>query len=152
MSKDSGRVTSDMTVVRTLARNRKSTITTKMAPSMSDSCTLSIELFMKLACLNISVDTCTSDGMFFLRSFMASSSFSVSSIVPVLGCFVTVSSTAGLPFSEATPSLGCCAPIFTSATSASVTVVPEAVLRADCDNFSTSFSETIPRTMYSLPY
>ena len=78
-----------------------------MAPSMSDSCTLSIELLMKFDCLNMSVDTCTSAGMFFFRSFTASSSFSVSSIVPVLGCFVTVSSTAGLPFTEATPSLGC---------------------------------------------
>ena len=42
-----GIVTSEMTVVRTLARNIIRMITTKMAPSMSDFCTLSILLSMK---------------------------------------------------------------------------------------------------------
>ena len=46
MSSDSGIVTSDMSVVRTLARNRNSMITTKNAPSSSELCTLSIELSM----------------------------------------------------------------------------------------------------------
>ena len=42
-----GIVTSEMTVVRTLARNIMRMITTKMAPSMSDFCTLSMLLSMK---------------------------------------------------------------------------------------------------------
>ena len=44
-----GIVTSEITVVRTLARNIISTMTTNMAPSMSDFCTLSILLSMKSA-------------------------------------------------------------------------------------------------------
>ena len=44
-----GMVTSEMTVVRTLARKSIKIITTKMAPSMSDFCTLSILLSMKSA-------------------------------------------------------------------------------------------------------
>ena len=42
-----GIVTSEMTVVRTLARNIIRMITTKMAPSISDFCTLSMLLSMK---------------------------------------------------------------------------------------------------------
>ena len=40
-------VTSEMTVVRTLARKSMRMMTTKMAPSMSDFCTLSMLLSMK---------------------------------------------------------------------------------------------------------
>ena len=42
-----GIVTSEMTVVRTLARNIIRMITTKIAPSISDFCTLSMLLSMK---------------------------------------------------------------------------------------------------------
>ncbi|CCY64979.1 unknown [Prevotella sp. CAG:1124] len=73
-------------------------------------------------------------------------------MVPVSGCFVTVSSTAGLPFSEAVPRRGTCAPTCTSATSPSVMASPpELFITAEAIS-ATSSVDTSPRTMYSLPY
>ena len=46
-TKDKGNVTKDIIVVRTLARNKNRTITTKIAPSYNDSCTFPIELSIK---------------------------------------------------------------------------------------------------------
>ena len=46
-TKASGMVTSEMSVVRTFIRKMKSTMTTKMAPSMRALFTLSMELLMK---------------------------------------------------------------------------------------------------------
>ena len=107
---------------------------------------------MKRDWRNTSVDTCTSAGRLVCRSCKASSNFPVSSIVPVFGCLVTVSNTAGLPFSEARPSLGCWLPVLTSAMSYNVTGEPPAVLMTARPIFRTSSVETTPRTMYSLPY
>ena len=45
-TKAKGMVTSEMMVVRTFIRKMKSTMTTKMAPSMSERFTLSMELLM----------------------------------------------------------------------------------------------------------
>ena len=50
---------------------------------------------MKCDWRKMSVDTVTSAGMFFFSSSTESSSLSVKSSVLVLGCLVTVSSTAG---------------------------------------------------------
>ena len=152
MSRERGSVTRDMTVVLTFARKRKSTTTTKSAPSKREFFTLSIELSMNLDWRKMSVETCTSGGRFFSRSCNAASSFSVSSIVPVSGCFVTVSRTAGLPFSEARPSLGWLEPTFTSATSSNVTGAPSTVFITALDISFTSSVETTPLTIYSLPY
>ena len=118
---DNGMVTKEMMVVRTLAKNKNSTITTKSAPSRSESFTLSIELWIKRDWRNTSVDTWTFAGKSFCKSSIALSNTSVNSMVPVLGCLVTVSNTAGFPFSEATPNLGLSEPIFISATSDKVT-------------------------------
>ena len=127
-------------------------MTTNMAPSKSEFCTLSIELSMKRDWRKMSVETFTSRGRFFCRSARASSSFSVSSMVPVSGCLVTVRSTAGRPFSEARPSLGCWAPTRTSAMSERRIGVPSALLTTARPIWATSSVETTPRTMYSLPY
>ena len=101
----------------------------------------------------MSVEICTSFGKFFCKSAKAASSFSVSSMVPVFGCLVTVMSTAGFPFSEASPNLGCCDPIRTSATSSKVMGAPSGVvLMTARPNLRTSSVEMTPRTMYSFPY
>ena len=92
---DRGMVTSEMMVVRTLARNIIRMMTTKMAPSMSDFFTLSMLLLMKSAWRKMLVEICTSVGRLPLRSSSAWSRWAVRSSVLVLGCLVTVSSTAG---------------------------------------------------------
>ena len=153
-----------MTVVRTLARNRNRTMTTKIPPSNNDFCTLPMELSMKRLCLKMSVLTFTSGGRFFCRSFREVSNLSVSSRVLVAGCLVTVSSTAGFPRSEAVPSFGSLAPMRTSAMSSSRTgtpgveageadeVSPSCSLTAVLASCSTRSVEITPRTMYSFPY
>ena len=162
-----------MTVVRTLARKRISTMTTKIPPSTSDFFTLPMELSMKRLWRKMSVETCTSGGRFFCKSFSEASSLAVRSRVLVAGCLVTVSSTAGLPRSEARPNLGVCAPMRTSATSSSKTgsdelratsdellplplVACSSSLEADLTTVLPSNSVFVvavsPRTMYSLPY
>ncbi len=100
----------------------------------------------------MSVETCTSAGMFFLRSAIAASNFSVSSIVPVFGCLVTVSNTAGFPLSDATPNLGLSGPILISAISANFTGLPLAIFTTDFEIRFTASADTTPRNMYSLPY
>ncbi len=50
MTKDSGMAVRVIAVVRTLSRNRKSTTTTRMAPSRSASTTLPMAALMKSAC------------------------------------------------------------------------------------------------------
>ena len=147
-----GIVTSEMTVVRTLARNIIRMITTKMAPSMSDFCTLSMLLSMKSAWRKMSVEICTSEGRVCLRSSSARSRCFVRSMVLVLGCFVTVRSTADWARSLATPSFGDWLPIFMSATSARVTTLSPFFFTMLVPSFSTSLVEVMPRMMYSLPY
>ena len=147
-----GSVTSEMTVVRTLARNRKRTITTKIPPSNSDFFTLPIELSMKRLWRKISVDTFTSAGRFFCKSFKEASNLSVSSSVLVAGCLVTVSNTAGFPRSEAVPNFGALGPIATSAISSSNTGTPLILFTTAFPNWSALSVESTPRTMYSLPY
>ena len=161
-----------MMVVRTLAKKRNSTMTTKIPPSMSDFCTLPIELSIKRLWRKMSVETFTSGGRFFCKSFSEASSLAVSSRVLVAGCFVTVSSTAGLPRSEARPNLGVCAPMRTSATSSNrigsdgLRVTSDGLLPLPLVARSSSLvalttvfpSNSVfvvavsPRTMYSLPY
>ena len=143
---------SDIIVVRTFARKRNSTITTNSAPSYSECSTLVIELSMNLDWRKASVLTCTSAGKFFSKSFKASSKRSVSSMVPVPGCLVTVSRTAGFPFSDARPKRGSCAPTCTSATFPRVTASPLTVFTTTSAICLTSSVDTTPRTMYSLPY
>ena len=70
----------------------------------------------------MSVETFTSGGRFFWRSFRDASSLSVSSSVLVAGCLVTVIRTADLPRSEAVPSFGAFGPMVTFAISSSVTL------------------------------
>ena len=150
-SSEIGSVTSEITVVRTFARNRNRTITTKIPPSKSDFFTLPIEFSMKRLWRKISVDTFTSAGRFFWRSFREASSLSVSSRVLVAGCLVTVISTAGLPRSEAVPSFGALGPIFTSAMSSSVTGKVFTVFTTALPSSSTLGVESTPRTIYSFP-
>ena len=116
-----GSVTSEIIVVRTFARNRKSTITTKIPPSNNDFFTFPMELSIKRLWRKISVETFTSAGRFFCKSFKEASSLSVSSSVLVEGCLVTVSNTAGFPRSEAVPNFGAFAPMATSAISSNST-------------------------------
>ena len=92
-------------------RKKNNTTITKTAPSSKASWMLWIELLIKRDCLKMSVETSTSSGKVLRSSWIEASSLSVSSRVLVPGCLVTVTSTAGLPFSEATPNLGVLAPI-----------------------------------------
>jgi len=117
ISMESGKAMSEIRVVRAFIRKKNSTITTKMAPSNKDFWMLLMELLMKRDCRKMSVEMRTSAGRVFCSSCMEASSLSVSSSVLVFGCLVTVTSTAGLPFSEARPNLGALAPICTSAMS-----------------------------------
>ena len=124
----SGSVTNEITVVRTFARNRNSTITTKIPPSNKDFCTFPIELSIKRLCRKMSVLTFTSGGRFFCKSSKDASNLSVNSSVLVAGCLVTVNNTAALPRSDAVPSLGNFAPMCTSAMSSNrIGALPEAV-------------------------
>ena len=118
---DRGMDTSEMSVVLQFIRNMKRTMTTNNPPSSSDLRTLPIDPSMKLDWRNISELTFTSEGSEALRSSKAESSLPVSSRVLVSGCFVTVSSTAGLPSLEATPRTGALAPVRTRAMSSRVT-------------------------------
>ena len=108
---DKGRATREMIVVRKFIRKKNNTTITKTAPSSKASWMLWIELLIKRDCLKMSVETSTSSGKVLRSSWIEASSLSVSSRVLVPGCLVTVTSTAGLPFSEATPNLGVLAPI-----------------------------------------
>ena len=149
---DKGMAVSEMIVVRVFIKKKKSTITTKIAPSKRALCTLFIELLIKCDCLKILVDTFTSAGKFFCSSASASSIFLVSSIVPVLGCFLTVISTAGCASTEAIPNLGALSEIITSATSDSTTGLPSIRFTTAKPISSVSVVVMSPRTMYSLPY
>ena len=150
-SSESGSVTREISVVRTLAKNRKSTMTTKIPPSKRDFFTLPIELSIKRLWRKISVETLTSAGKFFCKSCREASNLSVSSSVLVAGCLVTVMSTAGLPRSEAVPSFGALGPTFTSAMSSSVTGKLFTVFTTALPSSSTLVVESTPRTIYSLP-
>ncbi len=152
ISNDSGIDTSEISVVRPFCKKTNSTRITNNAPSQSDCLMLPIEPLIKLAWRNMSVDTCTSAGSCERISSIALSKWSVSSSVPVLGCLVTVSSTAGFPCTDATPRRGVCAPIATVATCSKRTVPPAMVGTAVCPSSSISLVESAPRMMYSLPY
>ena len=150
--KESGMVTSEMMVVRALARNIISTMTTKIAPSMSDFCTLSTLLSMKSAWRKMSVEICTSAGRLPFISSSERLSCSVSFSVLVYGCLVTVRSTAGRAFSLAVPSFGDWLPTFMSATSASVMTLSPFFFTMHAPSLSRSLVDVMPRMMYSLPY
>ena len=126
-----GMVTSEMMVVRTFMRNTKSTMTTKMAPSMRERFTLSMELLMKRSWRYTSVVSTTSEGSSRLISSSVASSFFVSSSVLVLGCLVTVRMTAGSVRNEATPNLGRWSPTLTSAMSESLIGFPNCELKIE---------------------
>ena len=150
---DSGIETKEMRVVLQFMRNMKRTKTTNMPPSMRDFLTLEIEPSMKRDWRNISELTLTSEGRDALISSRALSSFLVSSRLFVFGCFVTVSTTAGLPSLEARPRTGVLVPVFTSAMASKVTGIPVAeVFTTAFFISSTSEVERTPRTMYSFPY
>ena len=95
VSRAMGMVTSEMTVVLTLARKRKSMTTTKMAPSMRACRTLLTLLSMKRDWRYTSECISMSLGSWWLSSSRARSIFSVRSMVEILGCLVTVSTTDG---------------------------------------------------------
>ena len=145
-----GRVTREMTVVRALARKRARMMVTKRAPSSNESFTLPILLSMKRDWRKMSVFTFTSGGKVAFISSSERSIRSVSSRVPVCGCFVTVISTAGFPSTEAHPILGSCAPMRTSAMSFRVTGTVPIRFTTACPISSTRVVDTMPRTMYSL--
>ncbi len=150
---ESGMETSEITVVRQFIRNMNSTMITKIAPSIKDCFTLSNELSMKRDWRNIRELTLTSAGRLAFSSSKALSSLPVSASVLVLGCFVTVSSTAGFPSLEATPRTGVFGPMRTSATASSVIGSPFSdVLTTAFFISSKSLVDRRPRTIYSLPY
>ena len=151
-NRDRGRATSEMIVVRTFIRKKKSTTTTKMAPSNRASCMLDMELSIKRDWRNMSEEIFTSEGNVFCRSTMAWSSLSVSSSVFVFGCFVMVTSTAGFALSEARPNLGSFGPICTVAMSDRRTGMLFTVFITPLPISSTSFVAKRPCTIYSLPY
>ena len=150
---ESGMETSEITVVRQFIRNMNSTMITKIAPSIKDCFTLSNELSMKRDWRNIRELTLTSAGRLVFSSSNALSSLPVRASVLVLGCFVTVSSTAGFPSLEATPSTGVFGPMRTSATASSVIGSPfSEVFTTAFFSSSISLVDRRPRTIYSLPY
>ena len=150
---ESGMETNEITVVRQFIRNMNSTMITKIAPSIKDCFTLSNELSMKRDWRNIWELTLTSAGRLAFSSSNALSSLPVSASVLVLGCFVTVSSTAGFPSLEATPSTGVFGPMRTSATASSVIGSPfSEVFTTAFFSSSISLVDRRPRTIYSLPY
>ena len=150
---ESGKATSEMIVVRTFIRKRKRTMITKKLPSNKLSFTLLIELSMKRLWRKISVETCTSFGKFFCKSAMTASSFSVSSIVLVFGCLVTVTRTAGFVRSEARPNFGCLPPTFTVAISSRRIGVLSGVMATTPLASSSAFVVVkTPRIIYSLEY
>ena len=150
---ESGMETSEITVVRQFIRNMNSTMITKIAPSIKDCFTLSNELSMKRDWRNIRELTLTSAGRLAFSSSNALSSLPVRASVLVLGCFVTVSSTAGFPSLEATPSTGVFGPMRTSATASSVIGSPfSEVFTTAFFSSSMSLVDRRPRTIYSLPY
>ncbi len=77
--------------------------------------------------------------------------WSVRDIVPAPGCFVTVISTAGIDFSEATPSLGDSEPVRITATSER-SIVPFVSLRITAlESSSIRFVFAFPLIIYSFP-
>ena len=150
---DSGMVTSEISVVLTFIRNRKSTRITNSAPSISACRILPIEASMKSLWRKMSVLTCTSDGSVFAISAILASRASVRSLVETLGCLVTVSRTPGLPSMDAVPVRGSWGPVRTSAMSRRVIGRPSAaVLTTASAISSTAVVEAMPRIMYSLEY
>ena len=143
---------SDMKVVRTFMRKMKSTIATQIPPSRSDWRMLPIELLIKSLCRKVSVEIFRSLGRVFFISSRAATTLSVIVLVSALGCLVTVSSTAGLAFSEARPSFGDLVPSCTPATSESSTV-PRSSERTTVLAMSVRLVVLMfPLMIYSLPY
>lgn len=93
----------EIAVARQFIRKTNRIIITNNEPSIRVLLILLMEASIKSACLNMFVLIFTSSGNHFLRSRMVLSIFSVSSIVFVDGCFITVITIAGLPFTEASP-------------------------------------------------
>ena len=150
---DNGSAISEMTVVRKFIRKMNRMMMTNIAPSISDFWMLSIELSMNRDWRKMSVETWMSDGRLSRISSSVLSRFSVSSSEFVLGCLVTVISTAAFPRSEAIPKRGNLAPTRTSATSSSMTGMPSGDVRMTALPICFgSVVERMPRTMYSLPY
>ena len=148
---DIGSATSETIVVRRFIRKKNSTIITIKAPSSNDSWRLLTELAMNSLWRKISVDTVTSGGRVECNAASSESIFSVSPMVPTAGCLVTVRSTAGSVFTDATPNLGSLAPSFTWAISASVIVPDASDLTTVFAISSVSDVLTLPFMIYSLP-
>ncbi|CCY36416.1 unknown [Tannerella sp. CAG:118] len=148
---DRGRATNEIIVVLRFIRNRNNTIITKNAPSNNDFCILSIELSMKRDCLNTSFEICTSGGIDFCKSIIDASNALVKSNVLVFGCLVTVTKTAGFPFSEANPNLGALFPICIVAISSNRIGTLFSIFTIDLESSSVLLVDSIPRTIYSFP-
>ena len=106
MTMESGMAVSVIAVVRTLSRNRNSTITTRMAPSRRASSTFPMAASMNGAWRNTSGWSVTPAGSVLARSSSAASICRVSSTVLAPGCFSTETMTPGRPFTPASPRLG----------------------------------------------
>ncbi len=149
---DSGSATTDISVVRRFMRKKKSTIITKSAPSSRLRCRLLMELSIKSLWRKMSVETRTSAGSVAPIEARASSISSVSCMVPVPGCLVTVIITAGSASTLATPIRGRRPPSSTEAMSPSVTVPPASERTTACAIASQSEVLISALTMYSFPY
>ena len=148
-----GIASSEMTVVRKLPRKTIRITITSTPPSINARSMLFTELSIKVACRNISVVTCTSGGRFSAISAIVRSSLSVSSSVPVAGCFVTERRTARMPSTEASPICGVLPPVRTSAMSATVIGVPSGESFTTLAAISSGEAvRTRPRTMYTLAF
>ena len=151
-SKERGKATREMIVVRKFIRKKNRTMMTNRAPSKRAFWMLSMELLIKRDWRNISVEICTSVGSVFCSSCKEASSLSVNSSVLVEGCLVTVTKTAGFPFSEATPSFGVLAPICTVAISEMRIGTSLTVLTTALPNSSVWVVDSTPCIIYSFPY
>ena len=142
--------TTEMIVVRVLARKMKRMTTAKRAPSINERPTLFTDASIKSACLNILVSIRTSDGSDFLISLRLASICSVTFRVLIFGCFDTERITDGLAFCEALPIRRAC-PMVTSATSDSTIGLPFTVFTSELPRASRSVVLAIPLRAYSLP-
>ena len=80
-------------------------IATRMAPSRSASCTLPIEAWMKSAWRNSNCGAPMPGGRLWLRLLRAACTSPERRTVSALGCFCTLTITAGWPFMPASPRL-----------------------------------------------
>ena len=94
-TRERGMATAEMSVARTLPRNRKRTTSTRMAPSRSARVTLRMATSMKSAWRKFSFSITTPGGSARATPSSAASMRRVSSSVLAPGCFWTERMTAG---------------------------------------------------------